>query len=73
MTNPPLFDYRNACGCWWVVMNYLYGECEGGLSRALILNVINPTHPTKNGLQMKIIFQNPKSLVGWVGRNDIVF
>jgi hypothetical protein len=44
MTNPPLFDYRNACGCWWVVTNYLYGECEGGLSRVLMLHVSSPTH-----------------------------
>jgi len=25
-------------------MKYLYGACEGGLSKALILNVTNPTH-----------------------------
>jgi len=45
MTNPPLFDNQDAFGCWWVVMNYLLGACYGGLSRALILNVTNPTHP----------------------------
>jgi len=44
MTNPPLFDNQDAFGCWWVVMNYLLGACYGGLSRALILNVTNPTH-----------------------------
>jgi hypothetical protein len=49
MTNPPLFDNQDAFGCRWVVMKYLLGACYGGLSRALILNVTNPTHPTKKG------------------------
>jgi len=26
-------------------MKYLNGECEGGVSRVLMLNVINPTNP----------------------------
>jgi hypothetical protein len=48
MTNPPFFNSRSVCGCWWVVTDYFYGGCEGGISRMFIKKVINPTHPTKD-------------------------
>ncbi|HAF48138.1 MAG TPA: hypothetical protein DCL08_02720 [Anaerolineaceae bacterium] len=42
MTNPPLFDNQDAFGCRWVVMEYFYGACDGGIPRVLILHVSNP-------------------------------
>jgi hypothetical protein len=46
MTNPPLFDYQNACGCWWIVTDYVFGARHSGIPMVLILKVSNPTHLT---------------------------
>jgi hypothetical protein len=48
-------------------MKYLLGACYGGLSRALILNVTNPTHPTKDFYRADIFGIYPWLSVGCHG------
>ena len=47
MTNPPFLISGLLVVVGGLVTDYLYGPREGGLSRVLNVNDINPTHPTR--------------------------